>query len=228
MEERSFRHELKYSINMADYLVIRQRFRAFTAPDSHAGKEGKYSVRSLYFETPDDKALREKLYGIANREKFRIRIYNNDDSFIRLEKKTKIGSAGSKLSAALTREQCEAVIRGDTGWMKSSGQALLLELYAKMQGEQLSPKTIVEYTREPFTYTPGNVRVTLDSNIRTAVRSVDLFDPDLPLIRTHATPVIILELKYDSFLPTLISDAVQVRNRRCAAFSKYAAGRMFG
>lgn len=228
MKQLSFRHELKYNINMADYLVIRQRFRTFTTPDAHVDEEGKYKVRSLYFDTPDDKALRQKLVGIADREKFRIRIYNNDDSFIKLEKKTKVGSAGNKLSVRLSREQCESILRGDTEWMKSSGQALLLEFYAKLRGEQLLPKTIVEYIREPFTYASGNVRVTLDSNVRTAIRALDFFNPVLPMIRTHAVPVIVLEVKYDSFIPTLISDAVQINNRRTAAFSKYAAGRMFG
>jgi hypothetical protein len=61
-------------------------------------------------ETPDDKNLKEKLYGVNNREKFRIRYYNDDPSFIKLEKKTKVNGLGTKLSAPLTKAECEKLL----------------------------------------------------------------------------------------------------------------------
>ena len=112
--------------------------------------------------------------------------------------------------------------------MKHTGHALLTELYAKMRFERLRPRTIVDYIREPFTYGPGNVRVTLDSQITTGIQAVDLFSPGMPTVRTHGVNVIILEVKYDNYFPDIIRTMVQVKNRRATAFSKYAVARMFG
>lgn len=223
-----FRHELKHYINMADYVCLRQRLRAVAWPDQHTGEDGNYKIRSLYFETPDDKALREKLNGIDRREKFRIRYYNNDTSFIKLEKKTKINGLGNKQSAGLTKEECEKLIEGDTGWMRDSKQPLIIELYTKMQFQQLRPKTVVDYVREPYLYEPGNVRITIDREIETGIYSKDFFNQDLPTIRTNAENVMILEVKYDEFLPDIIRDMIQIKNRKATAFSKYAVSRMFG
>lgn len=223
-----FRNEQKHYINMADYLAMRQRLRVIAKPDSNAGQEGQYRIRSLYFETPDDKALREKLSGINEREKFRIRYYNDDTSYIKLEKKIKVNGLGSKLSARITKEECIKIVEGDLEWMADSKEALILELYAKMKFQQLKPKTIVDYIREPFVYKPGNVRVTIDSHIETGIHSKDLFNQNLPTIKVNAENIIILEIKFDEFLPTIIKDIVQTKNRKSTAFSKYAVSRMYG
>ncbi len=228
MKQRTFRHELKYYLNLADYLIIKKRLSTIAGPDEHTGENGSYRIRSLYFETPDDKALLEKLYGINEREKFRIRYYNEDTSFIRLEKKTKINNLTNKISAPITKEECEKLIAGDTEWMKESENGLLIELYAKMKYELLRPKTLVDYMREPFVYRPGNVRVTFDTKISTGVNSTDMFNAKTPMIKTHGEPVIIMEVKYDNYLPAIIRSMVQVQNRRVTAFSKYAAARVFG
>ncbi len=228
MENLQFRHELKYYINMADYLTIKSRLSAFAEKDSHVNEDGTYKIRSLYFETPNDRVLREKVDGVNNREKFRIRMYNDDSSFIRLEKKTKINGYCNKIDAPVTREQCERLIAGDSSWMKESESALLVELYAKMKFEMLRPKTVVDYIREPFIYKPGNTRITLDSQITTGVHAKDMFNPELPTVRTHGANIIIMEVKYDEFLPELIRHTVRVQNRKNTAFSKYAVARMFG
>ena len=228
MEPMKFRHELKYYINEADYLTIKKRLSAIAETDCHADESGTYKIRSLYFETPSDRVLKEKVNGVNNREKFRIRMYDNDTSFIRLEKKTKINGFCNKIDAPVTQEQCERLASGDTSWMKESEHALLIELYAKMKYEQLRPKTIVDYVREPFIYRPGNVRVTLDSQIMTGVHVKDMFNPTLPMVRTHGTNIIIMEIKYDHFLPDIIQNLVRIQNRKTTAFSKYAAARMFG
>ena len=228
MEPMKFRHELKYYINAADYLTIKKRLSAIAEADAHTNESGTYKIRSLYFETPSDRVLKEKVNGVNNREKFRIRMYDNDTSFIRLEKKTKINGFCNKIDAPVTQEQCERLMSGDTLWMKESEHALLIELYAKMKYEQLRPKTIVDYVREPFIYRPGNVRVTLDSQIMTGVHVKDMFNPTLPMVRTHGTNIIIMEIKYDHFLPDIIQNLVRIQNRKTTAFSKYAAARMFG
>lgn len=220
------RHEWKHEISYSDLLAIRQRLSVVGKRDVHA-VNGKYLVRSLYFDNLSDKALREKLDGISCREKFRIRYYNGDTSVIHLEKKSKIGGLGNKQSASLTAEEARWIVDGKRDWMLHSERPLVQELYVKMTTEGLRPKTIVDYTREPFTYGPGNVRVTLDYDIRTGLQCVDFLNPECSTIPVPGDPII-LEVKWDDFLPEIIRDAVQLDNRRVGAYSKYAASRMYG
>ena len=221
-----YRHETKVAINVADAMAIRQRLRAIASPDPHA-QDGRYLIRSLYFDTPSDRALREKLDSVNKREKFRIRMYDNDPSFIQLEKKSKLNGLGTKHKANLSAEEVKRIIEGDVGWMLESGRPLVQEFYSKMLSQGLRPKTIVQYVREPFVYAPGNVRVTLDSDLRTGIYSTDFLDPDCPLIPAGDAPTL-MEVKWDDFLPGIIKDAVQLGARRGAAFSKYAACRIYG
>ena len=221
-----YRHEWKHPISHGDMMILRQRLRAVMETDPHA-VNGKYVVRSLYFDTPADTALREKLDGVNFREKFRIRCYNHDPSLIHLEKKSKLGGLGNKQSAVLTAQEAQKIVDGDLEWMVDAEHGLVRELYAKMQTRQLQPKTIVDYTREPFVYGPGNVRVTMDYDIRTGLNCTRFLDPECPTIPAGDSPII-LEVKWDEFLPDVIRSAVQLEDRRVSAFSKYAQCRIYG
>lgn len=228
MGEPKLRHEIKHNINYSDYIALRQKLKYIAKPDPNAGDSGKYRIRSLYFDNYSNKALMEKINGINNREKFRIRYYNDDLTFIRLEKKGKVNGLCFKQSARLTESQCSMIISGDLDWMKRSTHPLLIELYFKMNYQQLRPKTLVDYVREPYIYEPGNVRITIDSEIKTGLSSKELFNRELPTLKTRNSDPIILEVKYDEFLPNIIRDIIQLDNRRNTAFSKYAQARVFG
>ena len=221
-----WRHEWKIEINELDKLCLRQRLEAVARRDEHS-VDGRYFIRSLYFDTPEDSALREKLDGVSKREKFRIRCYNGDPGFIRLEKKSKLAGLGNKQSAALSPDETRRLIAGDTDWIGSDSHPLLQEFRAKQRMRRLEPKTIVDYTREAFTYAPGNVRVTLDYDIRTGLGCTDFLDPDCVTIPAADAPII-LEVKWDEFLPDIIRDVVALPGRRAAAFSKYAQCRIYG
>ncbi len=221
-----FRHEWKHEISFSDMLILRQRLKAVMKPDENA-VDGKYFIRSLYFDNISDKALREKIDGVNCREKFRIRYYNGDTSLIHLEKKSKINGLGSKQNAALSAEEAQKIIDGDVDWMADCDRPLVQELYSKMRSQGLRPKTIVDYTREPFVFSAGNVRVTLDYNIRTGLYCTDFLNPDCITIPAGKAPII-LEVKWDEFLPSVIRDIVQLESRRTAAFSKYAVCRIYG
>ncbi len=225
MKVAQYRHEWKHEINLADRLALRARLGAVCQTDSYA-VEGVYQIRSLYFDTPLDKALREKVDGINRREKFRIRYYNLDPSLIHLEKKSKWDGLGTKSVAALSAAEAQAIVDGELSWMPGSGRPLVQELYSKMKAQGLRPRTIVDYTREPFIYCPGNVRVTLDYNIRTGLGRTDFLNPGCPTIPAGEN-VTILEVKWDAFLPDIIRDAVQLKGRRATAFSKYAQCRIY-
>ena len=227
MQDELYRHEYKHTINLMDYHSLRRRLLAIARPDAHAGQNGRYRVRSLYFDNENDLALREKLYGLPNREKYRIRLYNGDDTLIRLEKKSKVSGLCQKQSAALTREQTERILRGDTAHLAETSDAVLTEFHAKAQYKRLRPKTIVDYDREAYTFPHGNVRVTFDMNIRTGLYATDLFRTGTTL-QAQEPGLMLLEVKYDNFLPDIMRDIIQTNTRHTEAFSKYAACRMYG
>lgn len=209
-----------------DFLTLRMRLAAVMQRDSHA-VDGKYEIRSLYFDTPSDRALREKLDGVNRREKFRIRLYNCDTSVIFLEKKSKWNNLCSKESTELTEEEVQRLLRGEIMWMKNTDRVLCRELYDKMVGQGLRPKTIVDYIREPFVFAPGNVRVTLDYAIHTGLQCTDFLNPQAITVPAGEDRIL-LEVKWDEYLPDIIREAVSLESRRAGAFSKYAQCRIYG
>ena len=218
-----FRHEYKHQINLADIYTLRTRLSAVAKHDPYAEEDGTYFIKSLYFDNYMDKALREKQDGVNKREKFRIRYYGTDTSFIKLEKKSKINGLCNKESCRITAEECQKIIDGDCDFMLHSEHELMRELYAKMKHQLLRPKCIVAYRRECFVYPPGNVRVTLDMNICGSNNVKEFLNPDLKFLQLWHNSI--LEVKWDEFLPGIIRDCVQTKSRRSAAFSKYAAVR---
>ena len=228
-QEKHYRHEMKYAIPRADYDAMRRRLRLIMTSDPHVSAEGTYRIRSVYFDNSEDKALREKVDGIGKREKFRIRYYNDDFSFITLEKKMKIDSLCLKYDAPITEDECRKLLDGNLDWMKTHEQELVRELYAKMQYQRLIPRVLVSYLREPYIYAAGNVRVTFDSEIRTSLYCREFLTKQVSDISATDTPQdMILEVKYDAFLPEIIQNMIQVPGIRQQAFSKYGACRRFG
>lgn len=221
------RHEFKHGINFGEYQVLRSRLRALLPHDANVNGQGEYHIRSLYFDTPTDRALREKIDGVDNRTKFRIRFYNGDTSFMRLEKKAKRHGLCYKDSIPLTAGEAERILLGDVAFLKARGESLAMELYSQMTGSLLRPRTIVDYVREPFCYVPGNVRITLDRDIRTGLGRADFMNMQVPMLPAGDTAYL-LEVKYDAFLPQVVEDLLQLGDRRASAFSKYAACRMYG
>lgn len=221
-----FRHEIKHEISLSDCLVLRQRLSAVANHDIH-GENGRYQIRSIYFDDFRDTALMEKINGINMREKFRLRYYDNDTSYIRLEKKSKINGLCSKTATVLTILETQKILNDDLEWMIQSDVPILRELYLQMTAKGLKPKTIVDYERDAFIFPAGNVRVTLDYNIRTGMNGVDFLNPNCVTMPVVDNPII-LEVKWDEFLPSIIRDAVQLEGRRNGAYSKYAAGRIYG
>ena len=223
---QAMRHESKHQISLREDLVLSGRLRSLFSHDSYAGEDGSYRITSLYFDTPDDSALREKLDGIGKREKFRLRYYGASPSFIRLEKKFKINGLCGKRSVKMTTEQAQKLLCGEYGFLLESGDPLCAEFYSKLMGKCLRPRTIVRYDREAFVYEPGNVRITLDRSIRTGLGSTDFLNEKL-----FCAPVLgqgtVLEVKYDAFLPDLVRMAVQIPGRQAVSCSKYALCRRF-
>ena len=223
------RHELKYAISQADRRALRQRLEPVMKRDAHAGADGCYIIRSIYFDNYRDKALREKIDGVQRREKFRIRYYNDDLSYITLEKKIKHNDLCMKIDAPLTAEEYRRILQAPGPWMLDHPEPLVRELCCKMKLQQLNPRVLVSYVREAYVYTAGNVRVTFDSRIRSSLFQNRFAAGVLPGICATDTPGdTILEVKFDAFLPEIIACLLQSGGLRQQAFSKYGACRRFG
>jgi len=216
-----FRHELKYHMNPHQYWIIKQRLKHLLIPDKHAGPNGDYHIRSLYFDNIDNQALHEKLGGVLDREKYRIRIYNRSDCIIHLEKKLKRNDYISKVKEPLTRSMVDTILSGDPEVLNVPDKPLLYEFYRKIKNERMQPKVIVDYVREAYICPYGNVRITFDKDLKTGLMSTNLFDPDLMTVGTFDSNIIVLEIKYDEYLPEFVRTAVQGENIHQQSNSKY-------
>lgn len=230
MEQQDcYRHELKYVITYPQYLELRNRLKVVMQTDIHAREDGRYQIRSIYFDNIADKALRENRTGALKREKFRIRYYNDDLSFLTLEKKMKYNNLCMKFDTRITEQECRSLLDGQTAWMRGHPDSLVQELYTKMQYQMLRPRILVSYIREPYIYKAGNVRITFDFDIRTTLYHRKFLEEDISDIPAADWPrEIILEIKYDAFLPEIIENLIQTDKIRQQAFSKYSASRRYG
>ena len=222
------RRELKHEMTKADCFLLRNKLKHFMEVDPHAAdNEGKYLIRSVYFDNFDNKVLTQKKEGFYERDKFRVRLYDFNTDYINLEKKSKRNNLTYKQKCQLTATEYEKIRFGDITWMEDDSRSLLQDLYVQMSMFQLKPLTVVDYEREVFIYKYGNVRVTFDSSIRTSLRNNDVLNPNLAMVDTNPD-VVVLEVKYDEFLPTVIKQLLQIGNLRNGAYSKYHISRMYG
>jgi len=225
MIETCERSELKYLINKMDHLILDKKLKTILSCDPHADSTG-YVVKSVYFDDFSDTAWLDNLVGAGDREKFRIRYYNNDTSFINLEKKIKKLSKGTKLISRLTQDEAQGLIEGRFEVIKTSQDPLLKEFYLKAKQRGLRAKVIVAYQRMPYLYNAGNVRITLDSQIRNSLDVRRFFDPDLSLV-PQLSQQCLLEVKFDRYLPEVVRHLIQVPNTIQTAHSKYSLSRLF-
>lgn len=221
------RYELKHEISKMDCYLLRNRLKHIMQPDPHAKSNGKYLIRSVYFDNFDNKVLNEKKEGFIKRDKFRVRLYDHNINFINLEKKSKRNNMTFKQKCKITAEEYEKMRMGHISWMENDSRQLIRDLFIQMNLFQLKPVTVVDYEREVFIYEYGNVRVTFDSSIRTSFRNNDVLNPDIPMVETNPD-IVILEVKYDEYLPDIIKYLLQLGDRRKGTYSKYQVSRMFG
>lgn len=215
-----WRNELKYVCMESELCQLTFRVETICKKDLHIGDNGIYSIRSLYFDDEFDRCYYENEDGTDPREKFRIRMYNTNDSHIALECKKKEKNKTHKESVLLSREQCRNIISGNISGIHSDTK-LLNKFLLEYQERGLRPKIIVEYDRTPFVYADGNVRITFDRNIGSTMRVEGFFEKVLSLRPVMPVGQHIFEVKYDEFLPDFLYAAMNLRNLRQTAFSKY-------
>ena len=216
-----YRHEFKYLCTQAQLMILRVRLQGLMAPDVHAGADGKYRIKSLYFDDVNDRCFFENEDGTAPREKYRIRIYNDSCARIALECKHKEGDRISKESCLIRQDQCEAFAFGKGNVSMEELPELAKRLLTLQKSCGMKPKVIVSYERTPYVYPNGNVRVTFDEGIACGGRVEEFFKPEgarrqiLP-VGTH-----LLEVKYDEYLPDPIYHALSMADMQRVTFSKY-------
>ncbi len=127
----------------------------------------------------------------------------------------------------MTAMEYERVRLGDIKWMENNSRKLIRELYVQMTLYQIKPTTVVDYEREVFTYEYGNVRVTFDSEVRTSLRNIDFLNPELPMVPALDPNIVILEVKYDEFLPDIIKQLLQIGDTMRTSSSKYQLSRNY-
>ena len=215
------RHELKYHITPAELTVLRGVLAPVMQLDPNGNENNEYHIRSLYFDTINDDALEEKIAGVGNRKKYRIRIYNFSDKVIKLECKSKYGDLISKQSVSIPRELAEQLIAGDPDGLQRMRHPLLHDVYREMRTRLLRPAVIVDYVREAYIHQAEEVRITFDKQVRTGLYSVDMFNPQIPTYPVLDDPVEILEVKFDEFLPSYIQSVLSSITAQRSAVSKY-------
>lgn len=220
-----YRQELKFLINDSTAHLIRTRLSSVCRPDKFADQNGQYRVTSLYFDDFCNSAVSDNLSGQFARKKFRIRIYNGNDTFIRMERKTKQGGAGYKQSAVLTKQQYDCILAGSYDFLRNTNNPVLKDFYLVVRTRLLRPRVVVDYIREAFVYEPGRVRITLDKAI-SASSTVDLFASSAVYAPVMDNGQMILEVKYTGFLPGNIARLISHNGGLRQAASKYTLCRL--
>lgn len=216
-----YRHEYKYLISAADAKLLKLRLKHIMQPDPHTGPSGRYTIRSLYFDDLAHSAYYEKADGICLRSKYRIRIYNYTLKSIKLEKKEKLGNLTRKTAQTIQRSDAKALQRREVPETLENGD-LLDELWLKIRSEGLRPMVLVDYDRTPFVCADGNTRITLDENLRTRPYCANLVASPAAMMPVLEKGQVILEVKFDDFLPSYLADALRDIPKANLAISKFA------
>lgn len=216
-----YRHEYKYLCSMQKLTIIRNQVESLMHLDSHAGEKGIYTIRSLYFDDYENHCFYENADGTVPREKFRIRIYNGDISYIKLELKKKDYGKVKKLSCLLPEELCHEIMNGRPLPIQAVDSPVYRKFCLQQSTKLLQPKVIVEYDRVPFIYPDGNVRVTFDMHIRSSGQLENFLKPEITSRLVMPKNQHILEVKFDEYIPDFIYRTVKTEKLRQTTFSKY-------
>lgn len=225
LNKKKYRHELKYYINNLQFEEIKKRLSFLLSTDKNTMEDGRYFIRSLYLDDYQDTSYYQVLNGISKREKYRIRYYNYDFNYIRLEKKAKINNITNKTSCIVTKEQVEDLLEGKLNISKENHK-LLNEFILKTKFYGYKPAVIIDYDRIPYIYKAGNVRITLDYNISMDYNTNNFFNKEnqkIPIIEKNMR---ILEVKYNEILPNYIAWLININTLEQTAYSKYLNGRI--
>lgn len=220
---RKYRHEIKYTISKQIAEILKQRLLYIMDIDANnKNPDNTYYIRSLYFDDLSNTAYFEKIDGIQYRKKYRIRIYNYDDSFIRLECKYKHDNMTSKDQFVINKEIYEKIISNDLLDIEFNDNKMFNNFLLDMKLKALRPAVIVDYKRLALTYPISDVRITFDSCISSGAFNYDLFNENNSNLSIIDDSNVVLEVKYNEILPESIAIILSTIPSNREAFSKFA------
>ena len=222
MKEYKYRHEVKFKISNSAAEVLKQKLSLILKKEKNAYySDGSYLIKSLYFDDLDSSSYYEKMDGVLYRKKYRIRIYNNNDEFIRLEKKMKHNTYTAKEQMLISKDIYSKILNGKIDEIENA-TGLLEEFITNSKVKHLVPSIIVLYHRTAFTYPISDVRITFDSNIQSGLYSYDLFNKDVPMYDVSEPGKQVLEVKFNEVLPLHIANLLNDIPSCKEAVSKFA------
>lgn len=216
-----YRNELKYFINAHQKNILTKKLSKICHRDPFSDPDGGYLVSSLYFDDYNQSAFFNKLSGIRERKKFRVRVYNYQSDVIKLERKIKRGSVTEKSHIQISKEQYDHLVSGEVSFLRHKDDVVAKEFYLYYQTKNLRPRVVVEYRREAFVFTYGDVRICFDYSLKAGPIQKDLFSNGY-MISALPYDQIILEVKYTGYFPDAIRNIVQINNLQRQSISKYA------
>lgn len=217
------RHEEKYLLNPAQALELQIMLDALLQRDRYSRK-GAYYIRSLYFDTPDDQDYLDKVLGVERRQKIRLRLYDLAAPTLKLEIKNKQGSYSYKQGVKVDRTAAQALIDGDAAPLLALGSPTAVRAYGFFQRELRRPTALVDYERLAFWLPVEDLRITLDTHVR-AAKSDRIFSDQVPMVGLHGGGTVILEVKYNRYLPHFLRGPLSTLQTQATSVSKYAAAR---
>ena len=221
------RNELKYYITYQEYVILSGLLRKIFRQDKHNKENlGGYLVRSLYFDTIDNKSFEDKVGGIEERSKYRLRIYDSDSKSVKFEIKSKTGYAVTKETAVISRNDAEEIQKANYEVMLKYNNKVLNKAYIEFRKRSYHPVVLVDYLREAFFYDANRIRVVFDRFLKSTPLHLDLFEPDAVLMPQLRNDIVIMEIKYDNFIPMWIKQLLQIPSFERSAISKYVIGRL--
>jgi hypothetical protein len=220
-----YRHELKYFINYAEYLKMKEILSRFMRNDSYANTGNGYFVRSLYFDTLYNKEYVEKIIGIEERNKIRLRIYHIGDENVKLEIKSKYNNYMKKDTTLIDRKNARRLVGGDKSFLLDTNNPTMNRIFYYLSLRYYIPAVIIDYTRDAFVGDFNNIRITFDMNIKSCASEFDLFRDDLHLVRVFDNATVVMEVKYNRFLPKWLKMILSCIDSTNSAISKYCYGR---
>ncbi len=220
IKEQGFRHELKFIISRNQGEIIRKSLSGYMQIDPHM-KGKSYNVRSIYFDDVYHSCYYDNENGVDPREKFRIRIYDSNDKFIRLELKKKNHGMTQKLQCGITKEQVDWILGGAPLPDFDTLPPLLKKFELQRLCRLLKPDVIVDYDRIPYVYDLGNVRITFDMNIASSNCFDRFFEPNMPKRPILQQDMILMEVKFDELLLDGIQSIISPHIGQRTSFSKF-------
>ena len=155
MKEYKYRHELKFKISNSAAEVLKQKLSLILGKDKNAYYEdGSYLIKSLYFDDRDSSSYYEKMDGVLYRKKYRIRMYNDVDTFIRLEKKMKHNNFTAKEQMLISKDIYSKILNGKIDEIENP-DGLLLEFITNYKNKGLVPSVPCRIPRTAVAFRHG-------------------------------------------------------------------------